>query len=119
MEDKKDWLPSIMTAFFAIFFTVNDSYSYEVRRVCAEYENTGSKYNVDASLINGGELNQRTRTYDYDNFAEYAIIFWNPQQATVIKFNDSFCNDLRIGQCDGEDQNGHLWHIESGSSICF
>lgn len=119
MGDKKDSLTSIVIVFFAIFFTGNESYSYEVRRVCAEYENTGSKYNVEVSLIKGDELNQRTQTLDYDIFAEYATIFWNSQQATVIKLNDSFCTDLSFGQCEGEDQNGDLWRIESGSSICF
>lgn len=35
----------------------------------------------------GTELNRATKSYDYESYSTYAIIFWDKDEASVIKIS--------------------------------
>lgn len=44
-------------------------------------------YTVDVTFVSGTELNRSTNTYDYDSYSTYTIIFWDKDEASVIKIS--------------------------------
>ena len=93
-----------------------NAYAYEVVDVCATYVNTNKKYAVEAQLYRGKELNQRTQTTNYDDLYAYAVIFWGPGKATIIKIdNSNFFPGVSpsIGMLGetGKDQRGYPWQL--------
>lgn len=94
-----------------------ETLAYEVLEACATYVGTGKSYEVNVNIYEGGELNRRTSTFDYDSFSKYAVIFWSNDQASVIELDSTFCT-LDFG-CDGVDRKGYKWKIETGYYSCF
>jgi len=78
------------------------------------------KYTVEVSFMSGYELNQVTSSFNYDGYAKYAIIFWQQNQATVIKLSSMLICGMEI-TCDcientlmdlqGYDQDGDKWNL--------
>lgn len=86
--------------------------------VCAKYRSGygwSKGYQVSATKIKGGDLNRATRSWDYDAYATYIVIFWDRDQASIIKLD--WPNLSAIGT-QGEDQRGVRWEV-STSSYCF
>jgi len=70
--------------------------------------------------LSGSELNKATRTINYSNFSTYAVIFWDKDEASVIKISSfTNCGSVVTQKCivnsfsnlDGEDQKGRGWQI--------
>ena len=69
--------------------------------------------------MTGYELNNATRTYDYDMYKVYGTIWWGDGQATVIKLsNYTVCGYEATWNClknnywlEGDDQNRASWYI--------
>ena len=90
----------------------------EGETVCAKYrtDNGWSKsYKVEATIIKGTELNQATRTFEYNAFATYVVIFWDKDQASIIEMSWPYLSP--IGQ-EGEDRRGVKWEVAK-TSFCF
>ncbi len=99
----------------------NPKYSVSDREtVCVKYEtNTGwSKgYRVNAHILKGSELNERTRTYDYSPYSTYVVVFWDEGEASILKLDFYFGSISSIGN-SAEDQYGRKWKV-SKSSFCY
>ena len=75
-------------------------------------------YNVEATFMTGFELNKATNTYNYSSYNTYCIIWWGPEQCSIIKLDyvscgfeaQSFCVNT-YPSLNGYDQDEDLWHI--------
>lgn len=85
--------------------------------VCATYKSTRKAYKVEATIIRGSELNEKTRTFDYSPFSTYAVIFWADGQASIIEF-DYYFGSVTVFGLDGKDQGGGKWEI-STNTLCW
>jgi hypothetical protein len=86
--------------------------------ICAKYRvdfGWSKNYKVSATLMTGQELNRETRTFDFDGFAKYVVIFWDKGEASIIKLESSI---LGVFGVQGEDRRGVIWEV-SKSTICF
>ncbi len=108
-------LRNLVFALVLLFGSSLSAFAYEVVDVCATYMNTNKNYAVEAQLYRGEELNQRTRTNNYDDLYAYAVIFWGPGKATVIKIDHSnlLMAPPSIGMLGstGRDQRGYPWRL--------
>ena len=109
-------LRNLVIALVLLLGSSLNAFAYEVVDVCATYMNTNKKYAVEAQLYRGEELNQRTQTNNYDDLYDYAVIFWGPGKATVIKLDNSNMFGLAppsIGLLGstGRDQRGYPWRL--------
>jgi len=77
-------------------------------------------YTVDVTFMSGTELNNATRTFDYDGFSTYAIIFWDKDEATVIKISSftgcgtevkKSCITNKVMNLEGKDQQNRKWEV--------
>jgi len=77
-------------------------------------------YTVDVTFATGNELNKSTNSYNYDGWANYAVIFWSSEQVTIIKLSwfpacglEINCECMRFISMDlqGTDQEGKKWNI--------
>ena len=94
------------------------AHAAEKETVCAKYRadyGWSKGYKVEATILKGGELNQATRTFNYNSLSTYVVIFWDKDQASVIEMNWPYLSP--IGQ-EGEDQRGIKWEIAK-TTICF
>lgn len=101
----------------AAAFISSAAQAYEVTEVCAVYANSGSAYSVEANIMSGTELNERTGSYSYRSYAKYVVIFWS-DGASVIELDYSFCT-MDYSFCDGEDQRGYPWKVKRLSYSCM
>ncbi len=107
----------ISTVFLLILFPVN-ALGLEVLDICATYLNTGKSYKVEGQIYKGTELNQATKTWDYDSWATYVVIFWAKGQASIIEL-DYYFGDIASFGNNGSDQRGYRWEIKKGHSWCW
>jgi hypothetical protein len=76
-------------------------------------------YYVDVNVMTGFELNQATRTYDYNSYSTYAVVFWGQGKATVMKITSYIaCGYEATPSCisyysslKGLDQDGDEWYL--------
>lgn len=75
---------------------------------------------VDVTFMSGVELNNATKTYKYDSYSTYGIIFWDKDEASIIKVSSfTGCGSEVTKSCitnktlnlEGEDQVGKNWQI--------
>jgi len=88
--------------------------------VCVKYKtNTGwSKgYRVNAYILKGSELNRKTRTYDYNSYSTYVVVFWDKGEASILELDVYFGSISSIGN-SAKDQYGRKWQV-SKSSFCY
>jgi hypothetical protein len=84
--------------------------------ICAQYTATGKSYHVFGISMTGSELNQATRSLDYNALAHFIVIFWAPDQASVIEIDGIFSGPSPFGSA-GIDQEGRSWKISSYSPL--
>ena len=106
------------------------SYGKYVQTCQAKYKTEygwSKKYTVDVTFMTGSELNMATRTFKYNSFSVYGIIFWDDDEATVIKLKnfttcgtevDKTCITSVFGDLKGSDQDGDEWNI-CKDDFCF
>ena len=78
-----------------------------------------SDYKVQCNYITGAELNNATSTFGYQAFSTYAVIFWDQNQASVLRLNGIFiCGTEASNGCAisyipiiGIDQQGRTWKV--------
>ena len=87
-------------------------------KVCAKYKTSSgwSKgYSVQARKLTGSELNQATSSFNYEAWATYVVIFWDDDQASIIKMEMPFLSAVGL---QGVDQEGRKWEIAK-TSYCL
>jgi hypothetical protein len=99
-----------IAAVFALFILVMPSLASEQVEICAEYTDTGRLYHVTAISTTGLELNQATHSRNYNSIGRYIVIFWAPDQASVIEMGGVFVAPLHFAS-SGTDQEGRSWEI--------
>lgn len=84
-------------------------------------------YNVECTYISGDELNFATGTLQYLTSSIYAVVFWAPNQATIIKLNDTGlygltaytgCINAVAPQHTGTDQTDRTWRVCQSGIPC-
>ena len=84
-------------------------------------------YTVNVTFKSGSELNKATKSYDYESYSTYAVIFWNQDQVSVILLSSytgcgsevtQNCITNKYSNLEGIDQEGRAWEICSKSS-CY
>ena len=110
----------LIPGFLVVLLVITLGYANAATRTkaCVKYLNTNKAYNVEVTLISGQELNQKTRTLNYDCFSTYAVIFWSNSNATLIKLN-YFIGSLNMFGNRGVDQRGYPWSVSSNTSFCY
>lgn len=107
-----------MLLFLLAFMSAN-AYSEERQKVCARYETQdgmSKSYLVEAIITDGSELNQETSSFNYSNYSTYVVIFWAPDQASVIEMNFGGITGL---PSQGKDQDGRTWEIYAAPGYCL
>jgi hypothetical protein len=76
-------------------------------------------YTVEVTMLTGSELNTATKSFRYRGFSNYAVIFWDQNEASVIRvrtvlicgmeFEES-CMPI-LGRMKGTDQQDREWEI--------
>lgn len=90
--------------------------AYEVTEVCATYIRTGAKYQVEAQIMDGSELNERVGTFRFTSYQKYVLIWWNQSEVSVIELDFSY-GPSEFGT-EGEDQLGRRWDISTSTWLC-
>lgn len=83
--------------------------------VCAR-DPSGKVYSVQAELITGQELVQRTNNLNYQTFSKYVAIFWDKEHVTLI--NIGGLGGLSAIPLNGTDQQGRSWQVSS-TDVCY
>lgn len=83
------------------------------QKVCAEYVGTGRKYYVNANILTGQDLNQKTNSEKFDSMGNYIVIFWGPENVSIIKENNCYLSS----DCEGIDQKGYRWKVNKNSFL--
>jgi hypothetical protein len=100
----------------AFFFAALPAFAAERMEVCAKYTPSGKQYKVQATIISGSDLNTATRTFNYNSFSTYAVIFWDKDEASVIELD---WGTVSVLGTNGRDQTGRSWEISSSTTICW
>jgi hypothetical protein len=77
----------------------------------------------------GFELNDRTKSFDYEAFSNYAVVWFDERQVAIIKLNELLITGMRFeksalslyqrfGELTGEDKQGRQWKF-CLHSYCF
>lgn len=114
----------------SIFFVIVTSQAKYTQTCKAKYKkNNGwsDYYNVNVTFMTGSELNNATSSFDYDGFSTYAMIFWDQDEASVIKISsltlcgtevEQSCITNNVTNLVGNDQQGRKWEVCT-KSLCF
>ncbi len=83
-------------------------------------------YTIDVTFATGTELNQATRTFNYTTYKNYAVVFWDAGEATIIQLDgylvcgfsfEASCLPF-TGKMKGQDQQGRSWEVCT-AQFCF
>lgn len=88
--------------------------------VCAKYmtaDGWSKAYKVTATFESGSDLNTATGTFNYEPYSTYAVIFWDKNEASVLKLAYYF-GALPPGGVEATDQRGRKWHVAEGY-LCY
>jgi hypothetical protein len=120
-----------IVALFSLFAlvtpTVANARHVQTSKVRYETQDGRSKwYSVDVTYLAGAELNTATNSFRYNGFANYAVIFWDKDEASVIKISSFMICGMELtascmpsfGNMKGKDQQGRGWEICT-SDLCF
>ena len=94
------------------------------RQTCEVHYKTNNswskKYTVEVTFMTGFELNQATNSFKYNSNSIYAIIFWDKNEASVIKISTILicgyettksCITNTYSALTGTDQDDDEWKI--------
>jgi hypothetical protein len=65
---------------------------------------------VDAQLMKGDMLNQKTRTHNYRGWATYVVVVWAKDEASYIELSQ-YAGSIPFSGVSGKDQRGRLWQL--------
>lgn len=112
----------LVITFFILFYSIIACAKY-IQTSKVKYKKNydwSEYYTVDVTYMSGMELNSATKTFNYDSYSTYAIIFWDKDEATIIKISTftgcgsevkQSCITNKYSNLEGEDQEGRNWEI--------
>jgi hypothetical protein len=112
---------------FASLSTLNAKYVQTCKVKYKQDFSWSDYYTIEVTFMSGTELNKATKSFDYDSFSTYAIVFWGDDKATIIKLTSwtscgsevkQNCISNSITNLAGEDKEGRGWEICT-KNICF
>jgi hypothetical protein len=122
----KKWILAIVL--FVLFSSISQAKYTQTCKVKYKKNYGWSEYyTVDVNFMSGTELNRATRSYSYDSFSTYAVIFWDKDEVTMVKISSYLscgnevsqrCISNAITSLEGEDQQGRGWEICT-KSFCY
>ena len=89
--------------------------AFEVSLVCAEFSGRAEAHPVEAVWLSGSELNRRTRSHDYLEQGDYAVLYW-PDGQSVIRLTRGRCGSHT--PCEGIDHAGKHWRLLKNPESC-
>ena len=113
-------LTILLIAIFVLSSNVEAKYVQTAKAKYKKEYGWSQYYTVEITFISGYELNKATRTYDYSAYSIYAVIFWDRDQASVIKFStftgcgtevNKSCIVNTVTNLEGKDQRDVKWEI--------
>ena len=88
-------------------------------QACLTYVSTGASYVVDASAMSGADLNRATDTMGYNVFAGYVVVFWGPNESSIIQIEGVTTPGLLPAMpTTGFDQSGREWRVSRFQGLC-
>lgn len=103
-----------------LFFILAFAFAVEDQVVCAKYmteSGWSENYKVEAKIAKGSELNTATKTFDYNSFSTYVVIFWDQDEVSILELESYFGSLSPFGH-DATDQIGREWNVSS-SPMCY
>lgn len=88
------------------------------KHLCIKYEASygwSKGYKVEATVLDGYELYQKTHNIKHFTPSKYVVIFWQPEQVSIIELDFPFIHAMGT---EGEDQEGRKW-IVSNTTYCY
>lgn len=113
-------LPAGNNSFALSTPTIEQSEINNEVQVCANYQTQdgwSEGYVVNAEILEGSELNERTDTFNYVSYSHYAVIFWDYGQASIIKLQLYF-GSIGYTPTEGTDQSGRKWKLSTATYMC-
>jgi hypothetical protein len=101
-----------------VFFHFLTLASVEKKRLCVKYEASygwSKGYEVEATVLSGYELYQKTHNIKHLTSSKYVLIFWQPGQASIIELDFPFINAIGT---EGKDQEERKW-IVTNTIYCY
>lgn len=90
---------------------------------CVKYkkEYAWSKgYELEVTVISGFDLNNAVGSISkFDSLSTYAVIFWEKEQATILKLPPLSIDSIPILESVVKDQYGREWKIKEGHILCY
>lgn len=129
-KDKQFFMKKIFFLFILVIISLQDIQAKCKRTatIKVQQQSGWSKpYTIDVNFMTGNELNKATNSYQYEGWANYAVVFWGSEQATIIKLVyfpacglEVNCECMQYISLDlqGTDQEGKKWNI-CLSQTCF
>jgi hypothetical protein len=90
------------------------------KTLCVKYMTSAGwseGYSVEATILTGSELNTRTKTYNYNSYSTYVVVFWGPGQASILELDYYGGSISAFGQL-ATDQQGRQWQV-ANTSYCY
>lgn len=88
--------------------------------LCVKYKTTtgwSHGYQVNAYVLKGSELNRRTRTFNYNHYSTYVVVFWAKGEASILEL-DSYFGSISYWGHFAKDQYGREWQV-SKTIYCY
>jgi hypothetical protein len=101
-----------------LFFHFSTLASVEEKYLCVKYKTNygwSKNYKVKATVLDGYELYYKTYDSKYNMYSTYVVIFWQPEQASIIELDYHY---ISYGGTNGKDQESRKW-IVSDSTYCY
>lgn len=99
---------------FCLFVSILNG--YEKQTACLQYENKGywsKKYKITGLVYSGSELYGILPYHNIDILKYYFVVFWNNNEASIIKINNLYTGGEILYNMNGIDQNGIEWKLSS------
>ena len=74
-------------------------------------------YKVNATIISGSELNTRTKSFNYNSYSTYVVVFWEVGQASILELDYYSGYISSYGQL-ATDQRGRRWQV-ANTNYCY
>ena len=102
---------------FAVLISLTQFADASVKRIVkVSYETQygySDEYKKEVTFMTGRELNEATKTYDYDMFQNYALIWFDKGQVAILKIDDII---IGVGQEFDADDFKRAFQILSEKS---
>jgi hypothetical protein len=112
-----------------LFFCLSTKAKY-IQTCKVKYKNNyawSDYYQVEVTFISGSELNKAVKSYEYESYSTYAVIFWDKDQVSIIKISTytgcgsevtQSCIANKVINLEGEDKKGRRWEICT-KNLCY